>query len=128
MSASRRTADTRGTAGHHWGTVGAEGGRTAGWRYPLLGFRSVGCSPAVAALVGSAHRRAACRTQRRTVPGCTPTSPATSPTGRPTPTSPTARARVSNPYGHPTRGADEDRLEGSGTSRGGRAIPPGAGW
>jgi hypothetical protein len=63
---------------------------------------SVDCSLPMAAPAGSAHRLAAWRTQRRTVPGCTPTSLATSPTGRPTPTSPTARARNSSEYGHST--------------------------
>ena len=40
------------------------------------------------------HPRHACQTQRRTAAGCTPSTRATSPTGRPAPTSPTAWTRT----------------------------------
>jgi len=40
------------------------------------------------------HRRQACQTQRRTAAGCTPSARATSPTGWPAPTSPTAWTRT----------------------------------
>jgi hypothetical protein len=70
--------------------------------------------PASTASTRSAHRPAAWRTQRRTVAGCTPTSPATSWTGRPTPTSPTARARTSSAYGHATWSGRGTALAGTG--------------
>jgi hypothetical protein len=44
------------------------------------------------------HRRQACQTQRRTAAGCTPSARATSPTGRPAPTSPTAWTRTAVGY------------------------------
>ena len=43
---------------------------------------------------GAPHPRHACQTQRRTAAGCTPSARATSPTGRPAPTSPTAWTRT----------------------------------
>lgn len=76
-------------------------------------------SPAFTVPACCAHRRAAWWTQRRTVPRCTPTSPATSPTGRPTPTSPTACARSSSAYGHPTRPACGTTSAGAGPT-----MPP----
>ena len=76
---------------------------------------SVCCSTSASAVPAcSALRREAWRTQRRTVPGCPPTSLATSPTGRPTPTSPTARARTSSPYGHPTPAGPGTTSAGAG--------------
>jgi hypothetical protein len=43
---------------------------------------------------GDPHRCQACQTQRRSAAGCTPSAPATSPTGWPAPTSPTAWTRT----------------------------------